>query len=945
MRMPTWLNRRPLKIVFGVLLTILALQLFALWVLPSLVQSQLPAWIEKKSGHHVQMDTPAINPWAWSVTVPKLRLTTPEGQPLLAFDQLSVDLAALKLLSGTIAIQSVELQGLNLQTALLPNGQLNWTAFIQAFQTPEPDPKPEPPAFTLGHLSLQNAVLGFADQRTPHGFATQVEQINLQLHNISTQANQQGQFTLNAHTSFDAKLHIQAQVALQQPAFTGQFDLQGANLSKLADLLAPWLPSTPPSGTVGLQAQFDVRLPEGQPRIQFSQINMQAQHLKTQAKGQAPSPAFAVEAFTLSNAAVNVDKHEVQLEGLSLQGLEAQHANGQAWLGLDSIELGPLQLNWLERSAQLKTLNIKGNSLALVRQSDGQLSPQAWLAAWQTAPAGPSETPASPAQSDEKPWAYTLDTLGLALEQAQFRDETQEHALALGFKQLAFNAQHISNNLDQALPVQASLLVESGGQLSAKGSITPSNAAMQLALNLNNLNLQPFQPLLNQAAKLSLASGTVSSQGTLSNKDTLAYQGNVALNKLRLNHEGTQQTFLALEKLSAPSLQASPKAVSIPTLNVQALNAALFIAKDKTTNLAQVMRSPSPAKSAQPKTTSPAQPGLEVDIGQIKLSESTLDFSDESLLTPFSTHIHKLQGTLTGVSTKPAKRSTLNITGEVDEFGWTQAQGQLDLFNPMKFLNVKVKFDNVEMGRLSPYSVTFANRKIESGKLNLNLDYRVENQQLTSSNQVSINKLVLGERVQSPTASDLPLDLAIALLQDSDGRINLDLPISGNLDNPEFSYGAIVWKAIANVLTKAATAPFRALAALFGREEPLLGPSFLAGENTLLPPQRERVQELAQAMQKRPNLVLTIHGAWAQTDEEALLKTADPKKKPTPEQLQTLVLGLAQQRQTLVLDMLRAAGVPPLQLKTGDIRSVTPDENQSIVLDLEISTNVTEAPR
>lgn len=940
MRTPTWLNRRPFKIILGLLLAVLALQLFALWVLPSIVQSQLPAWVEKKSGHHVEMGKPEINPWAWSVTVPKLRLSTPEGKPLLAFDQLSVDLAALKLLSGTIAINTVELQGLNLQTALLPNGQLNWSAFIQAFKPEEPDPNPQPPAFTLGHLSLQNAVLGFADQRTPHGFATQVEQINLQLSNIATQANQQGQFTLNAHTSFDAKLHIQAQVALQQPAFTGQFSLQGANLSKLADLLSPWLPSTPPSGTVGLQASFNVYLPDGQPSIQLSQINIQAQHLKTQAQGQAPSPALALESLSLNNATVNVDTHHVQLEGLTLQGLEAQHANGQAWLGLANIQLGPVQLNWLERTAHLKTLNITGNSLALVRQSDGQFSPQAWLAAWQSPPLTQEETQPSQAQTPEKPWTYTLDTLSLALEHAQFRDETQERALALGFKQLTFDAQHISNDLGQALPVQASLHLESGGQLSAKGTITPNNAAMQLALNLNALNLQPFQPLLTQAAKLSLASGTVSSQGTLSNTDTLAYQGNITLNNLRLNHEGSQQAFMTLGNLSAPSLQASPKSVRIPNLNVQALNAALLIAKDKTTNLAQVMRSPSPA-SAKPSvknTPNQAQPGFDFTIGHVNLLNSKLDFSDESLITPFATHIHNLQGKLSNVSNKPATHSALSITGDIDEFGWAQAQGQLDLFNPMKFLNVKVKFDNVEMGHLSPYSATFANRKIESGKLNLNLDYQVENQQLNSTNQVSINKLVLGEHVQSPQASDLPLDLAIALLQDSEGRINIDLPISGNLNNPEFSYGTIVWKAIGNVLTKAVTAPFRALASLFGREEPLQGPAFLAGENTLLPPQRERTQELAQALLKRPNLALTVHGAWAQADQETLVLAAGPNKKPTPEQLQAQLLGLAQQRQALVLESLRSAGVPANQLKTGSIHIASPDENQAIVLDLELST-------
>ncbi|MEO8281414.1 MAG: DUF748 domain-containing protein, partial [Ideonella sp.] len=176
----------------------------------------------------------------------------------------------------------------------------------------------------------------------------------------------------------------------------------------------------------------------------------------------------------------------------------------------------------------------------------------------------------------------------------------------------------------------------------------------------------------------------------------------------------------------------------------------------------------------------------------------------------------------------------------------------------------------------TPYSATFAGRRITSGKLSLDLEYKIDKRQLAGENKVVMDRLTLGERVESPTATSLPLDLAIAILQDSDGRIDLGLPVSGSLDDPQFSYGQVVWKAIVNVLTKIVTAPFRALGALLGGgDQKLDSIGFDVGRAVLLPPEREKLKTLSEAMSKRPGLAVTVQAGYdPEADAAALRETA-----------------------------------------------------------------------
>ena len=173
----------------------------------------------------------------------------------------------------------------------------------------------------------------------------------------------------------------------------------------------------------------------------------------------------------------------------------------------------------------------------------------------------------------------------------------------------------------------------------------------------------------------------------------------------------------------------------------------------------------------------------------------------------------------------------------------------------------------------SPYSMKFAGYKIAQGKISLDLQYKVRNHQLEGNNQIVLDNLTLGERIDSPDAIKLPLELALAILKDSNGRIDLGVPVSGNMNDPQFSYGSVVWKAIGNILSKVALSPFRALGSLFGVSgDKLDAVDFDAGSDTVLPPEREKLRQVAKILASKPQLKLSVPGQYNEAADGAALR-------------------------------------------------------------------------
>lgn len=543
----------------------------------------------------------------------------------------------------------------------------------------------------------------------------------------------------------------------------------------------------------------------------------------------------------------------------------------QALLGLDAVVLEGIKAGLAEKNAGAERLALSQGRFTAVRAANGHIALLDALA-----PASKSKPAASPAPAGKEPgWTWRLGRAELNGFRVALADETVKPAVRLDLDGIGASATGLSQDLKTAVPVQLALRVRQGGALRVQGKLVPANGSLVARVNLSGLQLTPVQPYIAQAANVVLVSGAAGSQGRLRVGKRISYQGGFSVSDLLVNEAVTGNRVLAWKSLATDELSATPEAVDIGEVKVDGLGLKLVIYKDKTLNLKRLMKTqPVEAAPAAPVAAAPApvkgsagtqvaKPDMKFAVERVTVNANEMDFADESLALPFGTRIHDLKGTVNGISLAKGRPAQLELDGQVDDYGLARAVGQIDFIDPTGYMDIKVVFRNVEMNRLTPYSATFAGRKIESGKLSLDLEYKIKQRQLQGENQIIMDRLTLGERVQSPTAKNLPLDLAIAILEDADGRIDLGLPVSGSLDDPQFSYGGIIWKAIVNVITKIALAPFRAIGKLLGISgDKLENVVFDAGEARLLPPERDKLRQLAQALAKRPNLALSATPVW-----------------------------------------------------------------------------------
>ncbi len=477
-------------------------------------------------------------------------------------------------------------------------------------------------------------------------------------------------------------------------------------------------------------------------------------------------------------------------------------------------------------------------------------------------------------------WKYAVDQVDLTGFSVALRDETVAPVVALDLEGIRASVQGISEKLHQPLPVSLALVVKQGGGLEMRGRVVPAKGSADLKIALAGLALAPVQPYLAQQANLVLASGVLSSSGRLNVDAAPRYSGNFALENLLINESLTGERFLAWRRLATEALKVDSERMDIGLLSLEGLGSKLIINPDKSINVTAIFKpaaSPRPeADAAQAEVQAAAAAGkpFTLAVERMKLSDGELDFADLSLAFPFGTRIHGLAGHVNDItSVAGAGPAQLELEGRVDDYGLARAAGQLNLFDPTGYMDIKTVFCNVEMTRLTPYSATFAGRRIASGKLSLDLEYKIQQRQLQGDNQIVMEKLTLGERVESAGAKNLPLDLAIAILQDSEGKIDLGLPVSGSLDDPQFSYGSIVWKAIVNVITKIVLAPFKALGSLLGgNAEKMEAIAFEVGSARLLPPEKEKLMHLAQALAKRPGLAVTVKGVYQPEADRAFMQ-------------------------------------------------------------------------
>ncbi|MFI4940405.1 MAG: DUF748 domain-containing protein [Burkholderiales bacterium] len=539
---------------------------------------------------------------------------------------------------------------------------------------------------------------------------------------------------------------------------------------------------------------------------------------------------------------------------------------------LAKLSLSGGEIKLKESAVKIQAVILAGLQTRVLREANKPLNWQTLLEPATREPAATDTT--GHAGTDENStaadWKLVLDRIALEDGTVHFEDTSAASPVSLDIQHAAFEIRQASLDLARTLPVNAQFKLKQGGQFNVDGKLALVPLKGDLKLKLKGLSLKPFSPYVNQLALLKLDSGSANVDGKLALKSgktlNALFQGGFSIDNLAINEEGSNAAFLSWKSLASERLKLglNPDQLHMDELHVIQPVGKVIIYEDKSINIKRILRAqaapaPSAGKETKANDIAAAKSEFPIAVDRVKIENGELEFADLSLTPQFGTHINTLSGVVNGLSTSPDTTAQVELDGKVDEFGSARIRGSIQPFRATEFTDLKLAFHNLEMNRLTPYSGKFAGRRIESGKMSVDLEYNIKKRQLAGENKFVITKIKLGEHVDSPDAVNLPLDLAIALLEDSDGVIDLDLPITGSLDDPQFSYGKIIWKAVINVLGKIVTAPFRALGKLLGvSSDKLEAVAFDAGSAALAPPEREKLKTVAQALAKRPGLTLAI---------------------------------------------------------------------------------------
>lgn len=845
-----WLKYRRWLLLPAALLILYALAGFVL--APWLLGRQVVSLAHEQLGREASVGAVQVNPFTLSLRVADFVLHDVDGSELVRFASLHADLSSASLFRRAWTFSELSLDAPYLRVVRAADGGLNLLQLLPSTEEAA-DAAAEPglPRLIVRRLRIGEGVIDASDEVPATPFHTRIGPFSIALDELSTLPGAVGEQRIVVMLESGARLQLDGELGLEPLRAAGRFSLEGPVATPLSRYL--------------------------QDSLRFS-----VEHDDT-----ALSAGFVLAGEADGSLSLAVDELEAGIGELRLSAAESPD-----FLAWSRLQLSGGSLRWPQGNAHAGRLQLDGLRVKARRGEDGSIdlleffSPAAAPAAVAADGAEPEPVAAveavaeagDAASADAAGPAMPLQLDAFALRDAaiEFADATPAGAVAWSLHGLQLDVRDISNAPGAQLPVQLQATLGSGGQIGLDGSLVVEPApALDAQLEVDGFALAQLQPYVAELAHVELRKGVLGLQGRLLSDagESLAFSGNLAIRELDLHDVPGKAPLLAWQEagFEGLELQADGRALRLTRLRLRQPFARLFINQDQSTNIGELLvEAPAAAQEAAPAATG-GEP-LHLHIGEVLVEGGEVDFTDLSLPLPFAARIEKLGGRLGTIDSRSRRPARIALEGGVAPYGLAQVDGQLRVNAPTELADVGVMFRNIEMATLSPYTVKFAGRKIAAGKLDLDLRYRLDQRRLVGSNKVVIDELELGEKLPSPEAANLPLGLAVALLKDANGRISIDMPVEGSLDDPQFRIGGVLWKAFTTLVTRVASAPFRLLGNLLGIESEDLGRiDFAPGRAELLPPARESLARIAEALAQRPALLLEVPAvAAADADGQAL---------------------------------------------------------------------------
>ncbi|MBD9426662.1 DUF748 domain-containing protein [Pseudomonas sp. PDM15] len=822
-----------------------------------------------------------LNPFSLELQLWGLHIGEP-AKPQVAFQRLYANLQLNSLWSGALHLADIELEKAHTEVLFAKDGKLNLTGL---FQLPPSEEKPateepsEPFPLRIGRIALIENGLHFEDLRPSEPVEFIYDSLNLELTNLSTLPDDNANMQMVAVGPRGGRIDWQGQVSLTPITSKGQLKITDGKLKGVWPYVRDAVPLVLEDGVLDLSADYSLNLAEGT-ELQLSNVSAA---LSTFAiKSPEDKPLVRLERLDVSETSLDLAKQQVVIGKIRSHKLEtwaAREKDGQLdWQKLFASHSKPAPAAAPADSQPLAAApEAPAPAPAPAPNEVGAGSTPATAApdaSQQTASAAAPTEPKKP-EEPAKPWQVLLRDVQLREYQIHLADRaagSQEVKLDLAPLNLDIKDFDSLGTSPFALKLDTS--VNKRGQIQAEGQVQLQPTTAKLQLVTRDIDLRLAQSYISPFVRLELRSGLLGSDLAVDLKsvDPLAFSigGRAEVNQLHTLDTLKDRDFLKWQQLLVEGLNYQhEQGLVIDKINLLQPYARFIINEDLTTNINDLVIAQPADPNSKP---APAGKQLPIRIGGVNIKEGSANFADFSLTPNFATAIQQLNGQIGTLDNQSPKTASVDIKGKVDKYAPVTIKGGLTPFDPMNSLDIATSFKNVELTTLTPYSGKFAGYRIKKGRLNLDLHYQIEKGQLNAENKLLLEDLQLGEKVDSKDAVDLPIRLAVALLKDTKGNIDIQLPVQGNLNDPQFSVMPIVWQTMRNLVLRAAQAPFKFIAGLVGGGEADLSQvQFAAGSSELDGAAQKSLDTLAAALKERPVLRLEVEGMSAEASDGPLL--------------------------------------------------------------------------
>ena len=884
--------------------------LIGFFLLPYVIKTVVIPTVSDQLDRPILVKEVELNPFILSLRVTGFEIREADQSALLGFDEFFVNFQISSLIRQAYVFDTIRLSLPFVSAKVSKDGRLNLVDLVPpAVERPsEPTPQADQPparipAVEIGHFEIDQGMVDFLDESKPKPFALDIVPIHIVLKNFHTRPGGENTYAFTAELGKGEQLAWEGTLSVEPIRSSGKLSLSGVKLRTLWQYLRHRFQFDVTDGVLAFNGGYTVDMHTTPPTFQVSHSELEIANLAIAEAG-GLEPVIEVPVFKVEDASLDISKHD-----MTIGGVVVGHARWKAW-----------------------------------RNQDGTVNYQAMFAPVEGPGAEPVPvTKASPAQ-EEKPWSILVKRVGIEHHAVDFEDRMLQTPAHVEITELMVRTHDVRVPLKGPLPLTVDMYVNGMGRIQIDGTVVANPFQADVRVGLKDIAIKPFQPYFEKVAGLDIQFGAMNVEGRVHlalehpRAPLLSFDGNASVANLSVTNRGQDEELASLKLLALNHIQLAvdPTAVSIEEVAIQQPVLRVVLQSDGNMNLPKQTQDDSGPAPKDPKAEpSPQSKGgpVPVRIKIVKLLKAAATFSDESIQPPVRTGISDLSGTIKGLSSKQLARADVNLTGRVDRVSPLKIIGTINPLTEDAFTDLAITFENMDLTTGGPYSGKYVGYGLSKGKLFFDLKYKISRKQLEAENSIVVDQLTFGERTNSPDATSLPVPLAVALLKDRKGRIEINLPIRGDLADPDFKYGKVVLSTLLNVLTKIVASPFTLLGKLIpggGDAEELGFIEFQPGSATVTSEETRKIEVLAKALEERPGLKLDITGtADPSLDREALKvkkfidqlralrarergKAAVGEEPLTPEDEQRLVAELYEQLRAQAGDSAspQPAGVP-----------------------------------